>query len=204
MALIILDTENADRDLTSLVTVLTDTPDASNARLCQAVVKLGDGAKDLDGTGGYFDMVVTVGGQTIQPSPAKVTLGTEPRSMLAGSAFVVPAGDEVIIRVLSPNAADTDVDVTAVLYSVEASSLAEINAEMLDVLTVDQLAELTETPGDTPTFAKAIMWAYMTARNKITTTAAEVAISNGAGTVISDAAISDDGSTCTRAEFSNP
>ena len=33
-----LDTENADRDITSLITVLTDTPDASRNTHCQALV----------------------------------------------------------------------------------------------------------------------------------------------------------------------
>ena len=41
-----LDTENADLDISSLITVLTDTPDASNPMICQGLVCLGDGAKD--------------------------------------------------------------------------------------------------------------------------------------------------------------
>ena len=55
-----LDTENADRDITSLIAVLTDTPDVTNPTLCQAYVKLGDGAKNLDGSGGNFNLVITV------------------------------------------------------------------------------------------------------------------------------------------------
>ena len=58
-----LDTENADRDLTSTVAVLTNTPDASNARRCSATIYLGDGTKDLDGTGGDFELTITVGRQ---------------------------------------------------------------------------------------------------------------------------------------------
>ena len=48
----ILDSENADLNLTSLVTVLTHTPSTSGPTLCKALIKFGDGAKNLDGTGG--------------------------------------------------------------------------------------------------------------------------------------------------------
>jgi len=115
-----LDTENADRDLTSLVTVLTDTPDASNPMICQGLVLFGDGAKDLDGTGGTFELVITVGGQTVQPSPQEVEFGTEVRSSVWTTPFPVPANMEVIMRVKSPNAGDNDVDVTAYLYDISA------------------------------------------------------------------------------------
>ena len=123
-----LDTENADRDISSLVTVLTDTPDASNPMLCQGLVCLGDGSKDLDGTGGDFSLVITVGGQTVQPSPQTVTFGTEIRSSIWTTPFPVPANQAVIMRVLSPNAGDSDVTVTAYLYQVDAVEVVAMAA----------------------------------------------------------------------------
>lgn len=114
MSLKELDTENADRDLTSLVTVLTHTPTVGG--VCMGLIKLGDGTKNLDGTGGDFQLVITVGGQTVQPSPQTITFSTAVRGMVWTTPFPVVASDEVIMRVLSPNAADTDVDVTAYLY----------------------------------------------------------------------------------------
>jgi len=116
-----LDTENADRDLTSQVTVLTDTPDASNNLICQAYIAFGDGTKDLDGTGGNFELVITVGGQTIEPSPQLIAFSTAVRTAVWSSVFPVPANKEVVIKVKSPNAADSDVDVTAYLYDVVAT-----------------------------------------------------------------------------------
>lgn len=113
-----LDTENADRNLTSLVTVLTHTPSTSLPLRCQALVNLGDGTKNLDGTGGDFEVVVTVGGQTVQPSPQTLTFSTAVRASFFTAEFPVPAGAEVVVKVLSPNAGDTDVDVTAYLYDV--------------------------------------------------------------------------------------
>lgn len=118
MAIIQLDSENADLDLTSLVTILTDTPDASNHILCQGYVELGYGAKNLDGSGGMFELVVTVGDHTIQPSPQIVGFGTEVRSALWTTIFPVPYNTEVILKVKSPNGADTDIDVMAYLFDV--------------------------------------------------------------------------------------
>ena len=115
-----LDTENADRDLTGLITVLTHTPDAGNAMICQGLVMLGDGVDDLDGTGGTFELVITVDGQTVQPSPQEVAFGTEIRSAVWTTVFPVPANKEVILRVKSPNAGDNNVDVIAYLYDVSA------------------------------------------------------------------------------------
>jgi len=114
--LIELDTENADRDLTSSVTVLTDTPNASSPMMCQGLIMLGDGSKDLSGTGGDFEFVITVNGQTVQPSPQVVNFSTDIRASVWTGAFPVPANVEVVIKVKSPNAADSDVDVTAYLY----------------------------------------------------------------------------------------
>ena len=116
-------------DLTTLVTVLTDTPDASNATICQGYIKLGDGSYNLDGSGGDFQLVITVGGQTIQPSPQVVTFGTEVRSAIWTSQFPVPANEEVILRVLSPNADDTDVDVTAYLYDATSGDTLAISTD---------------------------------------------------------------------------
>lgn len=113
----ILDIENADRDLTSTVTVLTHTPDPSGARVCTGLIILGDGVKDLDGTGGDFEVTVTIDGATWNGGPLTVTLGTTTKAFLHTDSFIVPANNEVIIRVLSPNGADTDVDVTAYLLS---------------------------------------------------------------------------------------
>ena len=118
MPLLQLDTENADRNLTSLVTVLTHTPSASKATLCQGLVMFGDGTKDLDGTGGDFELTVLVGGQTVQPDPQAVTFSTAVRSAVWTTIFPVPAGAAVLLKVKSPNAADIDVDVTAYLYEV--------------------------------------------------------------------------------------
>ena len=124
MALLQLDTENADRNLTALIAVLTHTPTVSG--MCVGLIKLGDGTKNLSATGGVFQLVVTVGGQTVQPSPQYFTFSTAVRSMVWTLPFPVVANDEVIMKVLSPNAADADVDVTAYLYDTTAALPAAV------------------------------------------------------------------------------
>lgn len=113
----VFDSENADLDLTSTVTVLTHTPDPTGMRRCQGIIALGDGTDDLDGSGGDFEITVLIGGATYNGGPQSVTIGTESRTIIQTTEFSVPANSEVVIRVRSPNAADTNVDVTAYLIS---------------------------------------------------------------------------------------
>jgi len=123
-----VDTENGDYDLTSAVTVLTDTPNASNPTICQALLLAGDGAKNLDGSGGNFNVTVTIAGVTIEPDPdVKAVSSGATRAALMSNKFLVPANGEVIIKLKSPNGADTDVDVTAYLYDISKVDLGAIN-----------------------------------------------------------------------------
>lgn len=83
-----------------------------------------------------------------------------------------------------------------------ATALASINAQVVDVLVVDTVAELAQgAPPATPTLSQAIMLPYMALRNQSLTTASELGIYNDAGTKIAKAALSDDGTTFTKAEL---
>ena len=133
----LLDSEPFDQlDISSIKTILTDTPDASNDMLCQAYIVLGSAADPLDGTGGAFEFVMTIGGQTVQPSPQIAIFGTEVRASIWTSQFLVPTGEAVIIQVTSPNAADTTIDVTAYLYDVfpvnTASGVIESDVQLIE------------------------------------------------------------------------
>lgn len=113
----VLDAENADLDITSSVAVLTHTPDPTGARVCHAAIFLGDGTKDLDASGGNFEVSITIDGVLWGGSADISTVGTEARVVIQTNEFIVPATQEVIVKVLSPNAADTDVDVTCYLLA---------------------------------------------------------------------------------------
>lgn len=124
-----LDTENADFDLTSIQTVLTDTPDVTNPMLCQILLAIGDGSKDLDASGGTFEITININGVPLQPSPTTQYFAAVARVMWWSDPFPVPANMAVTIQLESPNGADTDVDVTAYLYEVGVSA-ASVNAEV--------------------------------------------------------------------------
>ena len=79
---------------------------------------------------------------------------------------------------------------------------ADVNTEVVDVMTTDTIAELTVgIPTATPTIATALMLPYMALRNKLDTTSTLLEVHNDAGTIIAQATLSDDGTTFTRAEM---
>jgi len=128
--IVLLDSENADRDLTTSVVVLTHTPSATEPIQCQALIYLGDGTKNLDSGTGDFEVRVEVGGQLVQPNPQIITCAGSLRVALMSAPFTVPPGEEVKIEVLSPDAADTDVDVTAHLYDVQPVDSSRVDADI--------------------------------------------------------------------------
>lgn len=115
---------NADRNLAAGATVLSVTPDASNPRVCQAIIYMGDGTKNLTSSGGAFSVTITIGGQTWMGGPRSYVLGTAVRACMVTDQFPVPAGAAVTIAVTSPNAGDTDVDCTAYLMSEESLAVS--------------------------------------------------------------------------------
>ncbi len=61
----------------------------------------------------------------------------------------------------------------------------QINAEVVDVMTVDTIAEMAQqAPPATPTVEEAVMYMYMSLRNLVSITATIKTFSNSAGTVI--------------------
>lgn len=138
----LLDSENADRDLTSLVTCLTHTPNPERPLLCKAVVKLGDGSKDLDQSlDDTFILDITVGSSMIRKEiDCYVTVSD--RQTLESDPFVVAASDEVVVKVKSPNPADSDVNVTAYLYAIDEPPMGTIG------IVDDATATATDFDGD--------------------------------------------------------
>ncbi len=120
-----LDSENADRDIHAEVLCLTHTPDAAAARLCQALVYLGDGVKGLDGTGGNFTLRVNLAGRS-GPARTVALAAGQTKGWMQSEPFAVPAATAVTVYVLSPNAADIDVDVTAYLFDAGAAQGSEM------------------------------------------------------------------------------
>lgn len=115
--LIQLAAQNGDYDLFSGETVLSATPSASAPMLCQVYIAMGDGVKNLSGVGGDFKLFVYVDNHGIEPCPQVITFGGDGVASGVWTApFPVPANKQVDVYIQSPNAADSDVDVTAYLY----------------------------------------------------------------------------------------
>jgi len=97
-----LDYENDDYDLTSQQTVLTHTPDVSNATLCSVLLLIGDGTKDLDSDGGGLELQITVDGCTWQGDVQDIAY-TVDQVMLSTDSFNVPTNKEVVVKLESTN-----------------------------------------------------------------------------------------------------
>ncbi|GAH13370.1 unnamed protein product, partial [marine sediment metagenome] len=92
-------------------------------------------------------------------------------------------------------------EMDAIIDALNNISTAEVNAEVLDVLNVDTIAELAQAaPAATPTVFKALMLLYMIARNKLTATSTELSIHDDAETKIIKKTLADDGTTFTESE----
>jgi len=138
-----LDTENADLNITAFVLCLTDTPSTTSPRMCQASVYLGDGTKNLDGTGGTFKLKVNLGSQESHELSFTVT-AADVRAVLWTPIFSVPANTEVKVYVFSPNGADVDVDVIAYLYDVSESQEEPTNEVSEKIMTMQIAAGSTD------------------------------------------------------------
>ncbi len=84
----------------------------------------------------------------------------------------------------------------------EASALAEINDQVVDVIRTDTIAELAAVPAANASLSAKINWLFALARNKITQSATDQILRNDADSSnIASASVSDDGVTATRSEW---
>lgn len=98
---------------------------------------------------------------------------------------------------------DTGTTLPATLAALNDLSAAEVNAEVVDALATDTYAESSGVPAATASLAAKIQWLATLARNKITQTGTTQTLRNDADSGnIATAAVSDDGTTTTRAEWS--
>jgi hypothetical protein len=106
--------------------------------------------------------------------------------------------DETITIIATPSKAGDAMALTDAAF--EPNRAASINAQVLDVLAVDVIAELTADPGATPTLIKAIQFLFMKARNKEEITDTSRTVTNDAGTTILTHTITDNGVTLTKSK----
>ncbi len=94
------------------------------------------------------------------------------------------------------------VTTTGTATTLGGAGLAAVNAEVVDVISVDTQAELSAMPGTSPTIKQMLQWVYQMMRNKLTTTGTEQkSFKNDGTTVLGTSTQSDDGTTFTRGKF---
>ena len=77
-----------------------------------------------------------------------------------------------------------------------------VAADNLEAAMENALSELGGVPSAPPKLYEAVMFMYMALRNKIETTSSQKKITNDAGSTIATSALSDDGTTFTKGEYS--
>lgn len=91
--------------------------------------------------------------------------------------------------------------ITAATTGLSTLTSAQVNAEVVDVLSVDTFAELAAPPAANSSLKDKITWLFMYARNKVTQTAlARTLYRDDTTTVAGTSATSDDGTTFTKGE----
>lgn len=116
----------------------------------------------------------------------------------AGNSFEINKSYNIYIE------ATVDSDTGGISYGFTAENVAAIvNAQVLDVLTVDTFAQPgQESPAATTTIMNMIRYLYKAFRNRITQTATTLSLyADNATTVDQKATVSDDGTTFDRNEI---
>ena len=84
---------------------------------------------------------------------------------------------------------------------INTAGAAVINAQVIDVIRVDTVAELTGVPAASPALHTMVQWNYEAARNLRETRSTFDRITNDAWVAIATATVADDGTTFTRGEY---
>jgi hypothetical protein len=121
---------------------------------------------------------------------------------IVAASFGAGAIDAAAIAADAIGASELAADaVTEIQAGLSTLTLAQIRTA-LGTNGSDVLAELAQAaPSATPSLGAAIMLLYMALRNLHTSTATVESVTNDAGTVITKATLSDDGTTFSKAEF---
>lgn len=115
---------------------------------------------------------------------------------------ILVAADAAASRALLVQSRVSDLQ-SALAAGVEigASSLSDLRSVVTAVGVTRAGADITAVPGITATLAEKVDWLFALTRNRIDQTATQQKAYNDAGSQIASAAVSDDGTTFTRAEW---
>jgi hypothetical protein len=102
---------------------------------------------------------------------------------------------------IDTNELQTD-NVPGLIAALNDISPAEVNAEVVDALTVDTYAELASVPAATSSLKDKLTWLFMLARNRTTQISTTLTLRNdGNSADVATATTSDDGTTTVRGKY---
>ena len=102
----------------------------------------------------------------------------------------------------SPALGDPTIGSGGPMYWTGANEDQGLSVTGLALLNATAMPELSTIPGPTPSLFQALMLLYMSLRNLGTSSGSSRTISNDAGSVITTAPVSDNGTTFTKSKFS--
>ena len=129
------------------------------------------------------------------PSPTLVAIGVSTDNTVGSYSPSVNASDiRSAVGLAAPNL-DTQLSTLA--------TPAQVNAQVLDVLSVDTFGELGSPPAATSSLKDKLVWLFMWARNKATETSTQRKLyADDTTTVVSTETVGDDGVTFTKGKAS--
>jgi hypothetical protein len=165
--------------------------------------KVATGAIDADALAADAITAIQSG---LATAAALATVDQNVDDILVDTSTTLPATLTTILGHIDTEVAaileDTGTTLPAQIAALNNLSAAEVNAEVVDVLTVDTFAEPGQgAPAATASLAAKIGYLFKAWRNKITQSSSEYKVFADDGvTVDQKATVSDDGTTFTRAE----
>lgn len=121
-----------------------------------------------------------------------------------GAVGLASANLDTQLAALDSDVTTGTADVLAAIAALNNLSAAQVNAEMVDVLTVDTYAEPSGVPPATTTLERKLGQLYMTLRNGFTVDATDKRFRDDGGSDAWRKPLSDDGTTYTEAEGTAP
>ena len=129
------------------------------------------------------------------------------------AVVIYPGADDIGVHIWGGQTSGDAVALSSngtgsVFYPIDLSGLndlsaADVNAEVVDVLSVDTFAELSAPPAATSSLKDKITWLFMYARNKVTQTSSQRKLyRDDTTTVAGTSGTSDNGTTFTKGEDS--
>ena len=178
--------------------------------------KLADWVIGTTQTGDSFARLGAPAGASVSADIAAIQADTDnlqtriPAALVGGrmdASVGAMAANTVTAASIATDAIDADAiaadAVTEIQAGLSTLTPAQVNTEVLDVLVTDTFAEPAAVPAATSSLKDKIAWLFTLGRNKITQTATTQLVRNDAdAATVGTSAVSDDGVTAVRGEFS--